>query len=181
MWTLVGIDNAVGATPRWIAPPSIADRKFRRCGQPAQPKHRIICTIYKILDAILGSMLRRGMTRLIGRWLLPRVRTMESQLSQRSNDPPQKVPGIIRGFVSIQLAISDRPLCCSLNTNQSGGLKTDPTVHTGPRSHWRSGISGLSSPDEPDVRSNAPRLRRSALSTQRSAMRPGRLKLFVAL
>src|SRR5216683_2045883 len=94
--------------------------------------------------------------------------------SPASNDPTQKSPGIIRGSVSMELAISDRPLCCSLNTNLSGGLKTSPTVQAGPGSHWRCGISDLSSTDRPYVRRDALRLRPSALSTQQSATRPGR-------
>jgi len=42
-----------------------------------------------------------------------------------------------------------------------------------PWSHWRCGISDMSAPDQPYVR-DVPRLRPSALSTQQSAMRPGR-------
>jgi hypothetical protein len=33
-----------------------------------------------------------------------------------------------------------------LNTTMNGGLKISPTVQAGPGSHWRCGISDLSSP-----------------------------------
>ena len=43
-----------------------------------------------------------------------------------------------------------------------------------PWSHWRCGISDMPAPDQPYLCSDALRLRPSALSTQQSAMRPGR-------
>src|SRR6266436_7505311 len=101
--------------------------------------------------------------------------------SRGSNDPTQKSPGVIRGSVSMELAISDRPLCCSLNTNPRCGLKTNPTVQAGPGNPWRCGIADLPSPDQPCVRRDAPRLRPSAPSTPQSAMRLERLELSFAL
>jgi hypothetical protein len=101
--------------------------------------------------------------------------------SPGSNDPTQKSPRIIRGLVSMELAISDRPLCCSLNASLSYGLKASPTVQAEPRSYRRCGIPDLSSPDQPYVRRDALRLRQSAPSTPQSTLRLERLELSFAL
>jgi hypothetical protein len=105
---------------------------------------------------------------------------MESRQSPGSDDLTQKSPASSRAFVSMELAISDRPLCYSPNTNPTCSLKTNPTVQAGPRIHWRCGISDLSALDQPYVCSDALRLRPSALSTQQSAMRLEPLKLSLA-
>ena len=72
----------------------------------------------------------------------------------------------------MELAISDRPLCYSPNTNPTCSLKTNPTVQAGP--------SDLSALDQPYVCSDALRLRPSALSTKQSAMPLERLELSFA-